>query len=382
MKAIFRVFSFLVCAVLVIFWSAHPPAQPFGQTLGVLAAPGANAAAQAGTFTTFDFPGSTSTVPVGINPAGAITGYYQGAGGRTHGFLRAPDGTFTKFDVPGSICTPALPVCTQPSGINPAGAITGFYQDANFVSHGFLRAPDGTFTIFDAPGVRCRSLSPCTLPSGINPAGAITGHFIDANGFHGFLRAPDGTITKFDHPGSKATQPTGINPAGAVTGYFQGAGGRTHGFLRAPDGTFTKFDVLPSASCDPHFSVCTQPSGINSAGAITGTYQAANFVSRGFLRAPDGTITKFDVPGSRGTRPAGINREGAIAGSYEGAGATHGFLRAPDGTFTKFDVPGSICTPAFSICAFPVGINPAGAITGYYQAQGAKFLIHGFLRSP
>ena len=36
--------------------------------------------------------------------------------------------------------------------INPAGVIVGGYADANNVSHGYLRAPDGTFTTFEAPG--------------------------------------------------------------------------------------------------------------------------------------------------------------------------------------------------------------------------------------
>ena len=33
----------------------------------------------------------------------------------------------------------------------PAGAISGGYTDANNVTHAFIRAPDGTFTMFDAP---------------------------------------------------------------------------------------------------------------------------------------------------------------------------------------------------------------------------------------
>ena len=48
--------------------------------------------------------------------------------------LRAPDGTFTTYGAPGSIETEA-------SNINPAGAITGNYADASFGFHGFLRAP-------------------------------------------------------------------------------------------------------------------------------------------------------------------------------------------------------------------------------------------------
>jgi hypothetical protein len=39
---------------------------------------------------------------------------------------------------------------------------------------------------------------PGTFASNINPAGAIAGNYWDASGVsHGFLRARDGTITKF-----------------------------------------------------------------------------------------------------------------------------------------------------------------------------------------
>jgi len=47
---------------------------------------------------------------------------------------------------------------------------------------------------------------------------------------HGFLRAPDGTFTIFDPPGYTGTGPTGINSAGTITGFVNG-----HGFVRIED---------------------------------------------------------------------------------------------------------------------------------------------------
>src|SRR3984893_8648546 len=49
--------------------------------------------------------------------------------------------TYIIFDPPGSNST-------QPASINAKGAIAGSYNDANYVLHGFLRAPDGSFTTF------------------------------------------------------------------------------------------------------------------------------------------------------------------------------------------------------------------------------------------
>jgi hypothetical protein len=129
------------------------------------------------TFITFDPPGSTNTVPRSINPAGEITGFYEDTSLVSHGFLRARDGTITTFDPPGSIYT-------APQSINPAGEITGLYQDVNFEPHGFLRPRDGTIITFDVPGATG------TQGIGINPAGEITGFYFDVTFVsHGFLRS-------------------------------------------------------------------------------------------------------------------------------------------------------------------------------------------------
>jgi hypothetical protein len=102
------------------------------------------------------------------------------------GFVRDADGTFSTFEAPGSVGTFA-------NSINPAGAITGWYLDANNVYHGFLRSRHGSITTFDAPGAGT-GLFQGTFPSSINPAGTITGSYPDANGnSHGFLRIPHGS---------------------------------------------------------------------------------------------------------------------------------------------------------------------------------------------
>src|SRR5438874_3521166 len=103
------------------------------------------------TITTFDVPGAGTgpgqgTISFMINPAGQITGFYFDASNLRHGFLRAPDGAITTFDAPGA------DQGTRSLSINPAGAVAGFYRDASFVAHGYLRTLDGTFTTFDAPG--------------------------------------------------------------------------------------------------------------------------------------------------------------------------------------------------------------------------------------
>src|SRR5690348_12873071 len=58
--------------------------------------------------------------------------------------------TIITFDAPGA--GTAAGQGTTAFGINPSGTITGFTRDTNFARHGFVRANDGTITVFDAPG--------------------------------------------------------------------------------------------------------------------------------------------------------------------------------------------------------------------------------------
>jgi hypothetical protein len=221
----------------------------------------AHAEPQQGTFVTFDAPGGGGISSMGINPAGVVTGTYVIGTSPNfvfYGFLRAPDGTFTTINVPGSTSTVVGPGSEPFAGppINPAGAITGSFV-ASGASHGFVRAPDGTFTTVDAPGAVNGTDFLCC----ITPAGAVAGISFDANGAgHGFLRDHAGAFTEFDPPGSTLTAPTGINPAGAISGVYFDANGIEHGFLRAGDGTITTFDA-------PGAINGTQPDGINPAGA-------------------------------------------------------------------------------------------------------------------
>lgn len=129
-----------------------------------------------GTVTSFDPPGATQgTIPMAINPAGAITGDNSQVGA----FLRYPDGTFILFGIPDALATNAY-------AIDPAGAITGSFVTASFNRHGFLRARDGTITTFDPPG------STFTFPEATSAGGVVIGSFSDASGvFHGFLFFPE-----------------------------------------------------------------------------------------------------------------------------------------------------------------------------------------------
>jgi uncharacterized membrane protein len=172
----------------------------------------------------------------------------------------------------------------------------------------------------------------------------------------------DGKWTSFEL-GATETIPAGINGKGVVAGYYMGDDGE-YSFLRAQDGTVTRFNVVQNEY--------TQVTAINTSGAVTGNYD----YHHGFLRAPDGTIATFDPAYSIGTYPAAINDKGAIAGYwYKQANGKfvgiRGLLRTPGGKLKTFNVPGALNTYAYAI-------NASGAIAGSYDDANKQW--HGFIR--
>jgi hypothetical protein len=366
---------------------------------------GISALAQRPGIIEFDAPGAGNAQGSGlgtqgedINPAGAITGLYADANNVMHGFLRTPRGRLITFDAPGAGTVPNLYFKSTPAGtyggqgtyamsINPEGAIAGSYIDENNVGHGFVCAPDGTFTSFDDPDADQQSAYLGTFGWNINPAGVIAGNYWDSSSIrHGFVRTPHGTFANFDPSGSVSTfvcLASCINPAGTVTGYYLDAGGVEHGFVRAPDGRITEFDV-PGAGTESGQG--TWGTSINTEGAVTGGYVTGDNVTHGYVRAPDGRIAKFDVPGAgtdgsqgQGTYAEANNDAGTVTGEYiDSNDVQHGFVRAPNGTITKFDARDAGTAAGSYEGTVPLAINAAGEITGAYF--DSNYVLHGFLR--
>lgn len=315
-------------------------------------------AGAAATFTTFRVPGSTQTVPSGINSVGDVTGTYTDSTANYQGFLRTSNGTFTTFSVAGATSG------TYPAGINSSGEITGYFNADS--PHGFLRARDGAITIFNLPG------SSYTTPTCINSLGDVAGYYYAmGSSTTGFIRASDGTVTTFG-TGEYTSFVTSINDTDDVTGNVG-----IEGFVKLNGGAITSINVASKQQ--------TFPSGINNSGTIAGS--AYNQVCRGevclpvsvvsFVRTSDGTITPFNVPLTEvlGTYAVAINASGVIAGYYyRGINdlQAHGYMRDSSGKITTFD-------PPLSATTYPTGINDSGAIAGYVVSVTGT---NGFIRNP
>jgi hypothetical protein len=360
--------------------------EAFTRDAGAMPAPNV-----AGTFIEFDAPGAGTssgqgTFPFAIKPEGTITGYYNDANSIAHGFVRTAGGTIATFDAPNRVYG------TNATAINAAGTVTGYYSDANYNVHGFVRAWNGAVTEFDAP----HDVNG-TYPVAIDDAGVVTGYYFNANFvIHGFLRTPNGTITALDDPSAgtgffQGTFAEGINAQGAMVGCYVDSNNASYSFLRAR-GAFTTLAPPTSTGVYPYCTSLTlsgPPIAINWLGAIasdyfepiTGNPFGGNY--RGFLRSPDGAYATFDAatysPCCIWTFPLSINWSGTIAGYFsDGYSVNHGFVRDSAGAITILDAPNANQGALQGTVAN--GINLWGTVAGWYIDANSAY--HGFLWRP
>jgi len=364
------------------------------------------AGAQGPRFAEIDVPASNGngTLPIAVNLEGTVTGWYWDASGVTHGFVRCADGKITPFDAPGAGTNPNNFGGTIPVGINNLGAVAGYQNDENGVSHAFIRTADGKYKMFDAPGADVNPADRLgTLVSGINDLGAISGYYFDTAALaHGFVLQPNGKFTSFEVTGAAhlGTVPDGpLNWAGELGGFYKDANSQFHLFVRDPRGKITAFD-------GPGMCTTGTPNGcygggiydVNIFGNSVGAFMdnSGNFVSHQLLRKADGKITTWEAPGAgsgpyQGTGfndtptlgyPVGsLNTGGTVASMYVDSNYVHhGYIRTPDGQFTSFDAPNADVNPADQVGTWPTSINDLGVVTGWYI--DATFTIRGFIRSP
>jgi uncharacterized membrane protein len=203
-------------------------------------------------------------------------------------------------------------------------------------------------------------------------------------------------VVVFDAPGAGGTandqcwfDPVGttavsINATGTIVGYFVDESCDRHGFVRAPDGQLTEFDV-PGAATQGIFT--TSPAAINAAGVVAGSYTDTRQVARGFIRSADGVFTTFDAPGAgtgpfAGTHVWGINNAGEVVGYYiDDSLVRHGFVRSPGGQFTVFDADRGGTGLLQGTAAFAV--NARGTVVGCaVHGPNGTFAFTPFLRTP
>ena len=269
------------------------------------------------------------------------------------GVARAqPIYSFTTIDPAGSSATFA-------QGINNSGQIVGNFNDAQNVSHGFLRSSAGTYTTFDYPGATG------TYAADINSAGQIIGTYTDsAFNTHSYLLS-GGTFSPLIYPGSVQTLAYGINTAGQVVGGYVDSGQNRHGFL-LNGGVYSTVDVPGAADNVGAF-------GINAAGHIVGVSGDANSVYGGYLRARAAPFRPSDFRGR--TRP--------IRSASTPSESSPGFTSAARIFWDSFSATARTRRsrkPAGFTDTIPNKLNDLDQVVGTYTSGDG--MIHGFLATP
>jgi probable HAF family extracellular repeat protein len=266
----------------------------------------------------------------------------------TSASLALAQGTYTQIDPPGASRTQCI-------GVNAAGEVSGFYQDAGGTYHGFLLS-GGTYTIIDYNGEGA-------FVYGINDVGQVVG--LSSSG--GFLYdiATQTFIETINYPGASVTYPYAINNAGTIVGYFQQVE-QIEGF-KLVGSTYT--EIAPGRGLAD-----TYVNGITVSGELALFSSSVN--SEGNFLFANGKYTKIAFDGMLPNAEVnGISRNGkALAGEYEpnGGGAVAGFLYQNKRS-QELQFPGATNT-------FPSGVNDVGEVVGFFEDSSDN--IHGFTWTP
>ena len=188
--------------------------------------------------------------------------------------------------------------------INPAGAITGTYFDASGIDHGFLRAARRHLH-----QLRSRRAPHSQYPRASTRRGPSQGF----------------TLTQAAWTTASCGRPTAPSPRSMPRAHIHRSCQASTRRGLSWDCTLTRAACF-TASCAPrrHHHRVRCPRCRQRHSALPGStrrglsrdFTTTRFRSHGFLRAPHGTFTTFDPPGSTGTSVGGINPGGAITGSY------------------------------------------------------------------
>ncbi len=258
------------------------------------------------TFTAENFPSSSQTQVTGLNNTGTTVGFYADSNGATTpnfiGFVDRSN-TFTSVINPS---TPAAPNTNQLLGVNDSNIAVGFYVDGSGNAQAYeYNIGTAAFTAITLPSADDAVM---TTATGINDAGEISGFFENASGVTDGFLDNSGTFSIFGVPGSNSTMFLGINNDGDAVGTYQDSNGFNNGLVyNIGTGTFQTVN-------DPNAVLAnggTVINGLNDNGDLVGFYGDANGNTIGFVAA---TVPDAGSPALLGLGILGLFAFGGLVG--------------------------------------------------------------------
>ena len=254
---------------------------------------------------------ATGVSALAINNNGFIAGSVSFADGSNQGFLRAPDGTYTLFSY-GSEAN------TYGRAISSTNAVVGYATDVtgNIVTAGeeFKWTAGGGFTTLQNGGVNLHGIA-----QGINDSGVIVGDYfqlraLPRHGFqdYGFALSPGGfasTASSADPAFVTATRTAarGIDTAGDVVGWLNAPGGAQYGWV-VPAGTSS-----PTLISNPAGIGTTYLEAVSNSGLASGVYTDTSGNGQAFVyNLTTHAFTDLSVPGATYVQSFGLNDLGKV----------------------------------------------------------------------
>ena len=247
----------------------------------------------------------------------------------------------------------------QVPGSGPGGSLAGAFSangtlwatssDNDFVAHGAIRNPNGTYTAVDYPGIigtnsQGINFIPGTASyGGINNAGDATGQFFyfDAQG--------NGQNTNFIYhnsafispmvAGSASTVYSNVSESGLVATTYQNADGLGHGAIYdLATGSFTLLSDVVGYTNSPVEAILPDGTVLRNVNNGVEDPVTGDDYSRGSLTLNNVT-TFYDAPGALDTRLDQVTSTGLYVGNYlDTSHARHGFVYdSLDGQFFTVD---------------------------------------------
>jgi uncharacterized membrane protein len=330
--------------------------------------------AQAGTLVPVTpIPGSIAMTVEAINDNNVIAGFYETADGNEHGFVGPLNGTYETFDFGTSNTTIV-------HGLNNDGYLTGTSASESgfIIGEEFSRRPNGALSPVTKDGTPLDGFA-----NGITDHAKFVGDdwVIDINGHltvYGYYGKKNTYQADLVLPfNTDRTRPRGLNRHGEVAGYV-------HDLDRPEEfyfGFVLKDGVATEVAYPDPTTYVTLFYGLNDKGAIVGGWQDENQnTQQAFLYDFDRNAFKpIDVPGATFVSATGINNAGLIAVTDDSTASAKAYIycskrkqECPTGGLPTIDVPdrwtpGNAGTRHSRVCADgcsrPGSARPAGGRT-------------------
>jgi probable HAF family extracellular repeat protein len=250
-------------------------------------------------------PGGSISVATSVDEIGRVTGYAHTAAGDPHAFYWPKSGALLDLGTLDGKQSFATTIQLADRAGSLPGAIGGFAEAADGVTHAFLY-PGGALQPLALPGGSYSAIA------GINASGQVVGEMEIAGGISRAFLFAGGMAHDLGALGGQASVAAAINAPGQVAGTAQTAQGAAHAFLYS-NGTMQDLGTLGGSN--------SAALAINAFAQVVGTSQDAGGVKEAFLAqgAPGGAMMNLNslLPAGSGwelTVATGINDRGQIVG--------------------------------------------------------------------